>query len=139
MNTDNLIFIDSFSNKELLRYHNLCANTWWAKDRTLSECVIIAENSKMFGILDPSINELISVGRAVTDTIRVATIFDIIVDENYRGKGIGKKTFNMIINHNSLKQVKIIFLQCLPEMQGFYEKLGFKVDHNPLVPMCLYK
>lgn len=56
-------------------------------------------------------------------------IFDIVVDEAYRGKGYGKDLMNGIVGAASEKNVKTAYLQVsggnVPA-ENLYEKLGFK-------------
>jgi len=53
--------------------------------------------------------------------------------ENYRGKGLGKKLFNKILEKAKDKKMKILRISTVPEMKGaitFYKKHGFKMMNN---------
>jgi glucosamine-phosphate N-acetyltransferase len=54
----------------------------------------------------------------------VGHIEDIIVDKNYRNKGIAKNILNMLVNLAKNKCYKII-LDCKEELVDFYSKNGF--------------
>lgn len=66
--------------------------------------------------------ELIGFGRAISDGICQAAIYNIALDERYQGKGLGKKIIDEIIEQ--VKQCNII-LYTHPKTIEFYEKLGF--------------
>ncbi|AQR94063.1 MULTISPECIES: GNAT family N-acetyltransferase [Clostridium] len=66
--------------------------------------------------------ELIGFGRAISDGICQAAIYNIALDERYQGKGLGKKIIDELIEQ--VKQCNII-LYTHPKTIEFYEKLGF--------------
>lgn len=66
--------------------------------------------------------ELIGFGRAISDGICQAAIYNIAVDEKYHGKGLGREIINQLIEQ--VKQCNII-LYTHPNTVDFYEKLGF--------------
>lgn len=65
---------------------------------------------------------LIGFGRAISDGICQAAIYNVALDERYHGKGLGRKIINEIIEQ--VKQCNII-LYTHPKTIEFYEKLGF--------------
>lgn len=66
--------------------------------------------------------ELIGCGRAISDGICQAAIYNIAVNEKYHGKGLGKEIINQLVDQ--VKQCNII-LYTHPDTVEFYEKLGF--------------
>ncbi|WP_459480737.1 GNAT family N-acetyltransferase [Clostridium saccharoperbutylacetonicum] len=66
--------------------------------------------------------ELIGFGRAISDGICQAAIYNIALDERYQGKGLGEKIIDELIEQ--VKQCNII-LYTHPKTIEFYEKLGF--------------
>jgi len=63
-----------------------------------------------------------------------AHIEDVVIHEDYRGKGLGKKLIN-IAKYECSECYKII-LNCTEEMVYFYEKNGFQKKN---VQMAIYK
>jgi len=60
----------------------------------------------------------------------VAKIEDIVVDEKYRGQGLGKKMMQELIEIAKKKKLKIVNLTSRPERVGarkLYKSLGFKL------------
>jgi Acetyltransferases len=65
---------------------------------------------------------LIGFGRAISDGICQAAIYNVALDERYHGKGLGREIINELIEQ--VKQCNII-LYTHPKTIEFYEKLGF--------------
>lgn len=76
---------------------------------------------------------LIGFGRAISDGICQAAIYNIALDERYQGKGLGRKIINELIEQ--VKQCNII-LYTHPKTIEFYEKLGFS---KMKTGMAMYK
>ncbi|NDW17529.1 N-acetyltransferase [Dysgonomonas sp. 216] len=68
-------------------------------------------------------DKLIGLGRAISDRVRQAAIYDVAVDPEYQGLGIGKEIVMHIIK--CLPGCNII-LYASPGKEDFYRKLGFK-------------
>ena len=66
--------------------------------------------------------QIIGFGRAISDGICQAAIYNIALDEKYHGKGLGKEIINQLISQ--VEQCNII-LYTHPNTVNFYEKLGF--------------
>lgn len=68
---------------------------------------------------------------------KVGHIEDIVVDSSMRGKNIGQKLVEELANIalNEYRCYKVI-LDCLPELQKFYEKCGFTYKN---IQMSKYK
>jgi GNAT superfamily N-acetyltransferase len=61
-----------------------------------------------------------------------ATIYDLIVHSDWRGKQLGRFLMDSVINHPDLKDVGHFDLNCLPEMYKFYQKWGFTTELGKL-------
>lgn len=68
-------------------------------------------------------DRLVGFGRAISDGICQAAIYNIALDEEYHGKGLGKEIIN-----NLVKQVSHcnIILFTHPDTVSLYEHLGFR-------------
>lgn len=120
----------------LLLYHN----SWWSKDRTSSDVDIILANSSFYiGIVLEKTNKLIAFSRVLTDYFQFSYVYDVIVDEAYRGHGFGKILIEEIINNPKLRNIKNIELVCRKEMMPFYNQFGFTDDYKQSVSMRLQK
>ncbi len=61
---------------------------------------------------------------------KIGCIGNVIVDAQYRSKGIGVKLVKEAIRFLSEKSAETIALYAYQNTVEFYEKMGFKVDHN---------
>ncbi|QJR80436.1 GNAT family N-acetyltransferase [Alteromonas pelagimontana] len=103
---------------------SLYKETWWAENRTLDQTANCIKGSQItVGLFDDE--DLVGFARAITDFIFKAIIFDVIVSEKHRGKGLGKKLIIAVKEHPKLHSIKHFELYCLPEMESFYEGFGF--------------
>lgn len=69
--------------------------------------------------------ELLGFTRVLTDFTYKALLFDVIVAESARGRGLGDVLVTTVRRHPRLQQVKHFELYCLPDMQAFYQRHGF--------------
>jgi ribosomal protein S18 acetylase RimI-like enzyme len=67
-------------------------------------------------------NKLIGTGRAISDGVYQAGIYDIAVLPEYQGKSIGRKIMEEL--HKNLEGFNII-LYARPSALDFYKKLGY--------------
>ena len=68
-------------------------------------------------------DRLIGFGRAISDGICQAAVYDCAVLPEFQGKGIGKSIVKNILSR--LTHCNII-LYASPGKEGFYQKLGFR-------------
>ena len=81
-------------------------------------------------------NKIIATGsifiekKFIRDMKNVGHIEDIIIDEKYRGKGIGKDIIFYLINIAKNNECYKVILDCSDENIKFYEKCGFNKKEN---------
>ena len=63
----------------------------------------------------------------------VGHIEDIIIDEEYRGKGLSKLIITKLLECAKEKECYKIILNCKDEYVGYYQKMGFKLDGNTMI------
>ena len=68
---------------------------------------------------------IIAFGRATTDRSFRATLWDVVVDKNIRGYGLGKKIIDKAIQYAKNQGCYKIILDCNKDNIKFYEKCGF--------------
>ena len=67
--------------------------------------------------------QLIGAGRAISDGVWRAAIYDVVVLPEYQGKGIGTKIIRYLVQKVN---VDVIMLFAAPGKEIFYNKLGFR-------------
>ena len=62
----------------------------------------------------------------------VGHIEDVVVDNNYQGKGIGEKIVRFLLEYAKNRGCYKTILDCNDDVKRFYEKMGFKHNANAL-------
>lgn len=101
---------------------SLLHQTGWAKNRNVESIQKLLDNSLCIGAWDG--NQLVGFARAITDDVYRAFIEDVIVEESYRGEGIGRGLIEALLDQ--LKHIEQIILCCEDHNIAFYEKFEFK-------------
>ena len=105
---------------------------WWQQDENpayLDTVGGIVAGSLSFVIAKAG-EEIIGMGRAISDGYSDAYIQDVTVKESYRGRGIGKAIIRHIVQDLKQRNLQWIGLISEPGYEGFYQSLGFKVMQN---------
>lgn len=112
----------------------LLEQSYWAKDRSLEVIEKSIEQSLCFSIYDNKAKQIIAFARAVTDYSTMFYICDVIVHEQYRGKGLGKRLVEVIVNDERLMGYGMLLTK---DAQGLYSKYGFAEYQQSC--MCKFK
>ena len=100
--------------------------TFWANERDYRSLRTMLFNStEIISIWQEDC--LIGFGRATSDKIYRAVLWDVVVKSEFKGVGIGKLIVENLINQKSIKNVERIYLMTTNKI-GFYSKLGFKKE-----------
>lgn len=86
---------------------------------------VIEENEKIIGTITILIEQKIIHNNGI-----VAHIEDVVIDENYRGKGFGAKLVEYAIDYVKNRGCYKVILNCSDDNMKFYEKNGFKRKDN---------
>lgn len=112
-------FTHTFSMPDLLR---LCAQTDWTAKRSADELQAMLDNTRVcLGVWDG--DRLIGFARAITDDVYRAYVEDVIVDDAYRGQGIGSEITRRLLER--FAHVEEITLNCGDHLIPFYARFGF--------------
>ncbi len=68
---------------------------------------------------------MIGCARATSDGIYRATIWDVVIDEDYQGGGLGRKLVQTVLSHPRMCRVERVYLMTTYK-QSFYERIGFQ-------------
>jgi predicted GNAT family N-acyltransferase len=134
----NLADTEILSERHIFQLWDLYRAEWWSADRSLQEThAIVAGSAINFGIIDCGEDQLVAYSRIITDYIRKALIFDVIVAPTHRGFGLGEHQMNRILNHPALTRVAHFELCCKPDLVPFYRRWNFTNDLGDLNLMRL--
>lgn len=62
----------------------------------------------------------------------VGHIEDVVVDDNFQGKKIGRKIIEYLLEYGRRRGCYKTILDCSDEVKPFYEKIGFRHNANAL-------
>ncbi len=118
------------SDKSLLnvdKVHRAIKNAYWGSYRSVEQTKKTIENSICYGVYRSK--EQIGFARVLTDEVVFAHIMDVIIFEEFKGQGIGKKLVEHILKDSRMKDVLTICLKT-KDAHAFYEKYGFEPVGN---------
>lgn len=127
--TDTMFVSTDRATMDVTAIWDMLSRSYWAATRTKeiveksiaqSVCVGIFVNGKQVGF-----------ARAVTDHVTVAALFDVIVHEDFRNRGFGKRLVQEILNHQELAEVEAFMLATRPPADGLYAGYGFRELPKP--------
>lgn len=134
--TDNkYTIVEKLTPDHIDQLHDLYKQMWWSKDRTREEIDIMLETCMVFAAVETKTGELAGFARVLTDKIRYAYIYDVMVPENLRNIGLGKMVMNSILSHSLFKNIKYFELTCLHELADYYKKFCFNDNYGDLISM----
>lgn len=125
-NADGYSTVEVLNDSLVEQLHVLIKQQWWGGQRSLEDVkLMIANTSLMIGLVETTSGRLVGFCRVLTDFAFRATIYDVMVSEELKGRGLGKRLMDTLCNHSSLQRVSFIYLACEPELSSFYGRWGF--------------
>lgn len=104
----------------------LLNKTYWAATRSRKIVEESISNSVCYGVYDSDTNKLIGFARVITDYATTYYLCDVIIDETYRGNGIGKALLKEIISDSRYDGLKGLLLT--KDAHDFYRQYGFREE-----------
>ncbi len=100
-------------------------DTYWRAGQSEQEIMKTLQTSNArVGLVD-SQGQLVAFARAVSDGPGRAWIYDVLVQENHRGQGLGTTIMRLLLTHPAVRQARSIMLGTR-DAQPFYKRLGFQ-------------
>ena len=99
-------------------------NTFWAKNRTINDLKKCLAKSDVIVSLWVD-NEIVGFGRALTDGIYRGVLWDIVIDQNYEGKGFGTLIIKNLLASKKIKNTKKLYLMTTNKKR-FYSQREFQ-------------
>ena len=114
---------------------NLFTKTaFWARERNMEDLEIaIANSNPVVTVWDEK--RLIGFARATSDGVYRAAIWDVVIDPDYQGMGLGRKLVQTVLSHPLVSRVERVYLTTTHQ-QSFYERIGF--ERNETTTMVLH-
>jgi len=108
------------------RVFEMLSQTYWAKDYPQEVVTRAIEHSLCFGIYRQ--NEQIGFARCVTDHATMYYLCDVVIEDMYRGQGLGKALVKFITEHELLEPLKGLLKT--KDAAGLYEQYGFEINQG---------
>jgi ribosomal protein S18 acetylase RimI-like enzyme len=118
--------------QRLLQLFKLAA--FWAQDRTRADLATAIAHSHPVVTAWDGVN-LIGFARATSDGVFRATIWDVVIDPDYQGAGLGRRLVETVLAHPHVNRAERVYLMTTHQ-QAFYERIGFQA--NSTTTMVLF-
>ena len=106
-------------------------NTFWAKGRNKKQiCEMLFHSTVVVSLWHH--NQLIGFGRATSDLVFRAVLWDVVIASDHQGLGMGKLIIEAILKNKKIKSVERIYLMTTNSSE-FYKQLGFKINNQSLL------
>jgi GNAT superfamily N-acetyltransferase len=114
--------------------HRFLSQSYWSPGVSIQVVKKAMEGSLCFGIYNNDLQTLpacrqIGYARMITDRATFAYLADVFIDEDYRGKGLGKWLVETILAHPGLQGLRRILL-ATKDAHKLYEQCGFTSINN---------
>jgi len=125
--------VKNWDEREIVKLYKSAG--WWRNSYNSSEIKKLIKGSFIFAVVvDSQSGKTIGMGRILSDGVSDAYIQDLVILPQYRGKGIGKKLVQILIDYCLSRKILWIGLISEPGQDNFYLSLGFKpmVKYTPM-------
>ena len=103
-------------------------NAFWAKNRSINDLKKCLANSDVIVSIWVE-NEIVGFGRALTDGIYRGILWDVVIDQNHQGKGLGTLIVKKLLSSKKIRNTKKLYLMTTNK-KLFYSQFGFKEVNN---------
>ncbi|PVE71052.1 GNAT family N-acetyltransferase [Priestia megaterium] len=115
-------FSNSIENVEWSRMKEIYHSVGW-KNHDEEKIKKVFQSSNVVAIAYDK-NKIIGFGRALSDGVFNAAIYDVVVDEHYQYKGIGQQIIENLLAQ--LNDISCVHLVSTSGNEEFYRKAGFR-------------
>lgn len=98
----------------------------WAGRDTDRVAAAIDGSDVAVGLREEATGRLVATARVVTDGAYYASVYDVVVAENYRGEGLGAALLAAVVDHDALGDVPRLNAACREGLTDFYADCGFE-------------
>lgn len=105
----------------------LLRQTAWGAGRTEAD-LATALGAAAIHVGAWSDGKLVGFARAITDGVYRSFVEDVVVDESFRGQGVGRRLVRELLERCA--DVDVVALDCPSELVSFYVELGFTPSAN---------
>ncbi len=102
----------------------LSKHAFWATDRNEKQLKAVLKGSKVIVSLWRD-KRMVGFGRATTDGIYRAVLWDVVVAGDLQGQGLGRQVVKALLQAKEIKNVEKVYLMTT-NSSDFYSQMGFR-------------
>ena len=102
----------------------LLRTTYWASMRSKDKVERSMQNSSCYGVYLDDEQKLVGFARVISDFATTYYLADVVIDQAYRHRGLGKALVSYIISRPEYAELRGLLLT--KDAHGLYEKYGFE-------------
>ena len=102
----------------------LLEGQYWTQGTTAAARRLAHLQSAAWVVLLDGGDRVVASARAVSDRVRFAAVFDVVVRPESRRRGLGRSLMGLLLEHPALRETRSVFLRTR-DAERFYESLGF--------------
>ena len=102
--------------------------TYWADSRPVEKIDKSMENSKCVGLYVDGVERLVGFARVISDYATTYYLCDVIIDEDYQHKGLGKALVSYVVSMPDYKGLRGVLVT--KDAHKLYEKYGYEIIND---------
>ena len=102
--------------------------TYWADSRPVEKIDKSMENSKCVGLYVDDVERLVGFARVISDYATTYYLCDVIIDEDYQHKGLGKALVSYVVSMPDYKGLRGLLVT--KDAHKLYEKYGYEIIND---------
>ncbi len=120
--------VEGGENMKLKDIVRLLRMTYWAEKRPAEQIERSMRNSSCYGIRRETSGELVGFARVISDYATTYYLCDVIVDPDYRGRGLGKALVSYIDARPEYAGLRGFLIT--RDAHGLYRQFGYEVVND---------
>ena len=105
--------------------HRLLKTTYWANQRPPEQIGHSMRHSECYGLRVEGVDRLVGFARVITDFATTYYLCDIVIDPEYRGRGLGTALVGHIVSRPEYAGLRGLLVT--RDAHALYRKFGFEV------------
>lgn len=123
--------VEGAENMKLEDVVRLLRMTYWADKRPVETVEKSLQNSACFGVRVEGVDALAGFARVISDHATFFYLSDVVVDEAFRGRGLGKALVGHILSRPEYRGLRGFLIT--RDAHGLYRPFGFEVVNDRIM------
>ncbi len=121
-------FVSHLTKQHLRQVFELYQSQWPNPDRTEEDMYkAVLGSASVVGVVDQQTGDLIGFCRVLADRGYHAWIAGLLVRNDFRGLGLGRKIMNRVLSFENVRATRSLRLACASDVIEFYRKWDFEI------------